>query len=65
MPGTKDGQDVLIVVVDEDAIELSAEMWTDWFASFGMTLIATGDAYKIDTIPNTPQRVIKISCERY
>ena len=66
MPGTKHGKRVMIVVTGDDLVEMSPEMWTGWFASFGATgLVATGDAVQTDTIPNTPHPVVSVSCERY
>lgn len=65
MPGTKDGKAVLIVVHDDDETVMTPQMWTDWFASFGAPVIATGEAKRVNTIPATTKQVIKISCERY
>ena len=65
MPGTKDGQTVLIIVHDDDSTAMTPEMWTGWFASFGAPLVATGKAKRVDTVPDTPHPVVTISCERY
>ena len=63
MPGTKDGEAVLIVV--DDDTDMSPEMWTGWFASWGAPLVATGEATPVDTVPKSEHPVVMVAFERY
>lgn len=65
MPGTRNGQTVLIIVHDDDPTEMSPEMWTGWFESWGAPIVATGEAKRVNTIPNSSLPIVTISCERY